>query len=128
MAIVYTWCQENRGRQTSFFFITLEARLLWPAFLFMTFLMAGWKALLEDLAGIVAAHLYDFLTIYWPKYGGGANLFFTPAFLAGYFGANQPPRPVGRQEVSTGEGRSAATSPGFSSWSSRGQGRRLGGN
>lgn len=131
LGMVYTWSQENRGRPTSVYFVTIDAKFLWLAMLGFTFLQAGPLAALVELTGAVAAHLYDFLTVYWPEHGNGANVIVTPAFVAKWF------QDSGARTVNTGVGtayrpragpeQARGTTSGFSSWNSRGSGRRLGG-
>ncbi|KAL8909603.1 MAG: hypothetical protein Q9207_000101 [Kuettlingeria erythrocarpa] len=42
--------------------------------------------MLNQGTGIIAAHLYDFLTRLYPTFGGGRNYLKTPAFLRRWFG------------------------------------------
>ena len=101
------------------------------AMLFITLVQAGPMIAMREAIGIPAAHLYEFLTYYWPTYGGGYNFLAAPRMLVNYFGEpsnikgfqqNQQPgsRPV--------PGTMAANIPfaSGSSWGQRGQGRRLG--
>lgn len=102
--------------------------------LLLTFIMGGPQAALEQGMGVVAAHLYDFLTRLYPTFGGGRNFIRTPQFVKRWFGADR------RSVTARGYGtafrpgvqqptRSTGFSSGFSGvWGSRGQGRRLGGD
>ena len=106
----------------------------------MTFIIDGSSAALAQVTGLIAAHLYDFLTRIWPTFGGGKNYIFTPQIVKGWFGAT--PGSVqnrvyghvvqGRGRVTgTGAGAepaSAGQSTGASNaWGGMGPGRRLGG-
>ena len=82
-----------------------------------------------EATGIVAAHLYDFLTRYWPEHGGGRNIMPTPGFVIRLF----PSLGQGRAEVKTygtafKAGAAPQASSSSSSWTGRGAGHRLGGD
>ena len=135
IAITYTYAQENRGKQVRFFIVPLEVKYLPYAMLLLTLVQNGPEAALGEASGIVAAHLYDFLTIYWPLYGGGWSLLFTPAFLERFFETTAGAKRVEVKEHGMSfrqSSRTTGSTPsalGFSSsWNSRGQGRRLGGD
>ncbi len=124
MAIVYTYAQENRGRKVGFFFITIDVKYLPGATFLVTFIGTSPRAAMYQAVGFVAAHLYNQLTVYWPRYGGGRNLFPTPKFVQNWFAG-------GQRVVKTRQGTiyrpASATTTGISSgWGARGQGRRLG--
>ncbi|KAF2738561.1 Der1-like protein [Polyplosphaeria fusca] len=87
LAFAYTYAQDNPTRQVSFFIITFDARYLPFALLFLTFIMDGGDAALTQATGLIAAHLYDFLTRIWPTFGGGRNFIFTPRIVKQWFGA-----------------------------------------
>ena len=102
--------------------------------LFITFIFAGPGAALNQSMGLVAAHLYEFLTRIWPEYGGGRNYIKTPVIVKQWFGGDQagfqhrgygaayrPGQPVPGRGTSSGLGFSTA-------WGTRGQGQRLGGD
>ena len=55
--------------------------------LLMTFVMASPEAALSQATGLLAAHMYDFLTRIWPTFGGGRNYIYTPAAVKRWFGA-----------------------------------------
>lgn len=135
IAMCYTVTQDQRGMKATFYFITIPAQLTPWAMIVVSVIMSGSvmgvPLLLE---GIVAAHLYDFLTRLWPEFGGGRNLIPTPAILSrvvdtprvinrGFGTAVRPPGPSG---PSTGRSTGASTGPLPDSWRSRGQGHRLG--
>ncbi|KAI4131145.1 MAG: hypothetical protein LQ338_001350 [Usnochroma carphineum] len=135
LALAYTYSQDNRRKKVNFYIVQLEAKWLPWVMLLAALILGGPYYALHQGTGIIAAHLYDFLTRLYPTFGGGRNYLQTPAFIRGWFGgpkqrtqqkgygtayapqAQQAPRPAG--------GFSTAFS---SPWSSRGAGRRLGGD
>ena len=132
MSIAYTYAQDNRGRQVNFFIINIEVKYLPYAMLLLTFIQAGPNAMLAEALGIPVAHLYDFLTLYWPQYGGGTNILKTPRFVDRWFEGISGAKKVTVKGHGTAyrpnqEPQPSGTSSG-SSWTSRGQGRRLGGD
>lgn len=136
LAYAYTYAQDNPTRRVNFFIITFDAKYLPLAMLGVTFVMAGPNATLTQGTGLVAAHLYDFLTRIWPTFGGGRNYIFTPQIVKGWFGAV----PGAAQQRSYGtafqgrpaEDRASARTTGANTtganpgWNQRGPGRRLG--
>ena len=96
--------------------------------------MDGPNAAKIQCSGIVAAHLYDFLTRLYPTFGGGKNYIRTPYVFKRWFGGETPgveAKKYGtayRPAVSaSGQGRSTGSSL-ANAWSTRGQGHRLGGD
>lgn len=139
LAYAYTFAQDNPTRQVSFFILTFESKFLPFALLAMSFVMEGPEAALAQVTGLLAAHLYDFLTRIWPTFGGGKNYIFTPQIVKGWFGA--APGSVadrgfghavqGRGRTAGAAGSGAAPSTGRSTgvsnaWGGLGPGRRLG--
>lgn len=141
LAYAYTFAQDNPTRQVSFFIVNFDAKYLPFALLFMTFIIDGSESALAQLTGLVAAHLFDFLTRIWPTFGGGKNYIFTPHIVKRWFGAmagsvqNRGYGSVvqgrGRAAGAPGSGADAASagrSTGVSNqWGNVGPGRRLGG-
>ena len=102
----------------------------------------GYYAAVLQAFGLLAAHLYDFLTRLWPEFGGGQNLAPTPAFLSRivavpfqrvearssfgtvFRGANRGGGAAGGSGSSTGTGTGVLPD----SWKTRGKGNRLGGD
>jgi len=83
-AITYTTTQDQRGQQASFYFFTIPAQLVPYAMLAMNLLFPqGIYNLLLQLTGLVAAHLHDFLSRLWPRFGDGhgVNVLATPPFM-----------------------------------------------
>ncbi|CRG88550.1 Derlin-1 [Talaromyces islandicus] len=140
MAFIHTWSQDNRGKQVHFYVVQIRAEWLPLALLGVNFVMAGPTAAMIEGTGIIASHLYDFLTRIWPTFGGGRNYITTPAFVHNLFddsrsssrgyGAAYRPAQAGqaRQAGQAGQSSGASSSYFGSSWSTRGAGRRLGGN
>ncbi|KAK5944724.1 hypothetical protein PMZ80_001924 [Knufia obscura] len=138
LAFIYTYAQDNRGRKVHFIFFQIPAELLPWAMLAMTLLMGGTSAALQQGTGLVAAHLYDFLTRLYPTMQGGRNYIQTPAFVRQFFTAGrttttqraygtsfQPAPQTQQQSTSSNRGWTS----GFSNtWSGRGSGHRLGGD
>lgn len=132
LAMCYTVTQDQRGVKANFYFITIPAQLTPVCMMLVNLLFPGGVSmLLLELEGLVAAHLYDFLSRIWPEFGGGRNLIPTPAFLSRLV---QTPRVLERgfgtairpNAPSTGRTTGASSGPLPDSWRSRGAGRRLG--
>jgi Derlin-2/3 len=86
LAFAYTYAQDNPTRQVNFFIITFDAKYLPFSMLFLTFIIDGPEAAMTQATGLVAAHLYDFMTRIWPTFGGGRNYISTPTAVKRWFG------------------------------------------
>ncbi|OXV12149.1 hypothetical protein Egran_00098 [Elaphomyces granulatus] len=134
VAFIYTWAQDNRGKKVGFIVVTIPSEWLPWATLALTLVLAGWPAMLRDSTGIVAAHLYEFLTRIYPTFGGGRNYITTPSFIRRLFaGQRTQTRTYGTAYRPDGQAPQGSASTGRSSsfgnpWGSRGVGRRLGGD
>ena len=136
LAFIYTFAQDNRGKKAHFIIFELPVEYLPWAMLTLTLIMGGGTAALQQGTGVIAAHLYDFLTRLYPSFQGGRNYVQTPAFVKRYFGADQPSmknKGFGssyRPGQPAPQQRSGGWTSGFSSsaWTGRGAGRRLGGD
>lgn len=113
----------------------MDVKWLPYALLALNFIVTGPQSAKIQFCGLPAAHLYDFLTQYWPEFGGGWNIVQTPAFLARWFGADPKAKRVvvqthGIAYKSPTQATGSASGSGLfsSAWGSRGQGRRLGGD
>ncbi|KAH8702625.1 Der1-like family-domain-containing protein [Talaromyces proteolyticus] len=126
MALVHTWAQDNRGRQVTFYVIQIKAELLPAVMLLVTMVSSGWGATMLEGTGLVASHLYDFLTRIWPLFGGGRNYIFTPAFVHRLLGDSNTNVHGFSGTYGTSPGSTAGSSSSSNSWSRRGAGRRLG--
>ncbi|PGH11371.1 hypothetical protein AJ80_07162 [Polytolypa hystricis UAMH7299] len=146
LAFIYTFAQDNRGKKATFIIIQIPIEFLPWAMLTLTFVMGGPSAALSEGTGMVAAHLYDFLTRIYPTFGGGRNIINTPRFVKAWFGADiraQAYRTYGtayRPATGAAPSSRGAATPSSSSasasgswysglgsnWTGRGAGRRLG--
>lgn len=140
LAYAYTFGQDNPTRSVQFFILNFDAKFLPFAMLFLTFVIDGPDAAASQLTGLIAAHLYDFLTRIWPTFGGGTNYIRTPQIVKGWFSATAGSvQDRGYGHAVQGRGR-AAGAPGSGAqpttgrttgantpWSGMGPGRRLGG-
>lgn len=139
LAFAYTSTQDDRGQKAQFFIVTIPAQWIPFAMLLMTFVMAGPNAAMVQGTGLIAAHLYDFLTRLWPEFGGGTNLLPTPGFIRRMWetktatvqskGFGTAFAPAQRNSSATTSSSSGAAAGGVlpESWRSRGSGHRLGG-
>ncbi|KAK7421817.1 hypothetical protein QQX98_002033 [Neonectria punicea] len=132
LAMAYTVTQDQRGMKATFYFITIPAQLTPIAMILVNLLFPGGHiAMLLQLEGLVAAHLYDFLARLWPEFGGGRNILATPAFVTRLV---QTPRILERgfgaairpQDTASGSATGASRGPLPDSWRTRGAGQRLG--
>ncbi|KAL1995302.1 hypothetical protein VTN49DRAFT_1489 [Thermomyces lanuginosus] len=133
LGFVYTWSQENRGRRVTLFIVQLPAEWLPYAMLLLSLATGRWHSVLSQATGLIAAHLYEFLTRIYPEFGGGRNYLVTPAFIRQAFAGASGPRAksYGTAYPAAGQTRPSSTSSGSawtSSWSRMGPGRRLGGD
>ncbi|KAM4056159.1 der1-like family protein [Hirsutella rhossiliensis] len=134
LAMCYTVTQDQRGGKVSYMFISIPAQLTpYAMILFNLLFPGGVMNMILQIQGLLAAHLYEFLTRVWPEYGGGRNLIPTPAFLTTVL------RAAGTMQTSvaaaagiqtadhaSGQGTGASRGPLPDSWRTRGPGRRLG--
>ncbi|KAK2732477.1 centromere/microtubule-binding protein cbf5 [Onygenales sp. PD_40] len=135
-ALMYTYGQVNIGTKASFYVVQIPIELLPWATIILTMVLKGWPTAQVALCGIVAAHLYEFLTRIYPTFGHGRNFIRTPAIVKRWFGAQNMSqthraygtsyRPADRETQDR-----AATASGNSwfsrdTWNGRGAGRRLG--
>ncbi|KAG9658270.1 hypothetical protein KCU95_g19937, partial [Aureobasidium melanogenum] len=142
LALAYLHVQDAPDAMMTFFF-SIRRKYLPACMLLVTFLMAGPYGALLEAFGLVAAHLYDFLTRIWPSYGGGTNPIRTPRMVQQWFAKPfgsgttrsygtafqaRPAGSVGGQSQTGNSSRSSGWTSGFTSgsWGSRGPGRRLG--
>ncbi|KAH8908873.1 hypothetical protein BR93DRAFT_936450 [Coniochaeta sp. PMI_546] len=135
LALCYTAMQDQRGQKAGFYFFTVPAQLVPFCMLGATLLMNPQGVPLQ-LTGLVAAHMYDFLTRIYPEFGGGSNLLPTPAFLSRLiqtprvmqrdFGTAFRAQPPNQPAAGRSTGTAGSVLP--DSWRSRGSGHRLGGD
>jgi Derlin-2/3 len=122
IAITYTVTQDQRGEKAGFYFFTIPAQLVPYAMLGINLLFPnGIYTMIIQLTGLVAAHLHDFLSRLWPKFGRGVNVIATPPIMK-----------VFDRFDAAGSARSGRASYGAEpgplpdAWQSRGTGHRLG--
>lgn len=134
VAMCYTVTQDQPGAKVNYMFITIPAQLTPYAMILVNLLFPGGAMnMLLQVQGLVAAHLFNFLTRIWPEYGGGRNLIPTPAFMStvvqsteavqGRVASAAGIRPASQ---SSGHGTGASRGPLPDSWRTRGPGQRLG--
>ncbi|KAJ2906586.1 uncharacterized protein MKZ38_000841 [Zalerion maritima] len=135
LALCYTACQDARGQQQGLFFFQIPAQMMPLAMIALTALMTGSiEATYVQFAGLVAAHLYDFLHRIFPEFGGGPNLIPTPSWVSWICGTPrvlQQGFGTATRQPDQAEGRttgSRAGGPLPDSWRTRGTGHRLGGS
>lgn len=138
LAFIYTYAQDNRGRKVHFFFFEIPAEILPWAVLATTLLMGGTSATLQQATGLLAAHMYDFLTRLYPTMQRGRNYIQTPGFVRRYFTGNRTTttnraygtsfRPAPQNPLPAASSNRGWTSGFSNSWSGRGSGHRLGGD
>ncbi|KFY89721.1 hypothetical protein V500_05535 [Pseudogymnoascus sp. VKM F-4518 (FW-2643)] len=135
-AFAYTATQDEGG-QTRIFILDIPTRALPLALCFMTFVSTGsLHFALIQATGILVAHLYDFLTRLYPKFGGGVNILATPTFVRRWFepkvaSVSHKSHGTSFQPAAPRTAASGSTAPGGvlpESWKSRGSGHRLGGD
>ncbi|KAI9752179.1 MAG: hypothetical protein M4579_005731 [Chaenotheca gracillima] len=141
VALAYTYSQENRGQKVRFFIVTIPVQFLPFTILGMTLVMAGPDAAMTQASGLIAAHLYEFLTKIYPEFGGGRNFIQTPQVFRRWLDSSSrgpTTRAYGtafgsgasRGASDTSRGSSSGISTGFglsNLWNGRGRGQRLGG-
>ncbi|KAL7276591.1 hypothetical protein RUND412_000394 [Rhizina undulata] len=141
MALAYYYsAMEDASHKVNFFIATFPIKFLPPVMLFITFIQGGVHPTLIEATGLIAAHLYLFLTKIWPQIGGGRDVIKTPQFIHNFFenaGAGRsatsggvvnpggPARPIPSPGQTTASGRNF-DAPGSRQWTHRGQGHRLG--
>lgn len=135
LAMCYTCTQDARGQKATFIVVQIPAQFVPYAMLLMTLVMAGAGAAKIQATGLVAAHLYDFLTRLYPTFGGGVNLVPTPAFIKRMWQstvAGVDHRAYGTAFTPAQRSASASGSAAGGvlpeSWRDRGSGHRLGGD
>lgn len=135
LAMAYTVTQTQRGMTASFYFVKIPAQLTPYAMILVNLLFPGGVSnMILQFEGLVAAHLWEFLTVIWPQYGGSGNsLLPTPPPLVklvdALSGVTQRVNAVARSQTtgsSTGQATGADSGPLPDAWKTRGRGQRLG--
>jgi Derlin-2/3 len=136
LAFAYSYAIANRGKRVTFIIVQIPVEYLPWAMLTITLVMSGWEAALTEGMGIVAAHLFEFMTRIYPTFQGGRNWIQTPAVVRRAFGGDRSAFTHKAYGASFRPGAATpvqGTSSGWSSalgesWGGRGVGRRLGGD
>ncbi|EFR01113.1 hypothetical protein MGYG_04117 [Nannizzia gypsea CBS 118893] len=140
LAFLTTLAHDNAGKKMPFIIIMIPAEYLPFASLIATLVLSGQHAAITQACGLLAAHLYEFLTRIYPNFGGGTNYIQTPRFIQKLFapdgnfvkahGGYRMQRPAeGDSSDSRGTGQSTGSwfsGLGGGSWKGRGAGRKLG--
>jgi Derlin-2/3 len=122
--------QDQRGLKSNFFFFTVPAQTV-PYCMLIGSVLMNPGVVMQQITGIIAAHLHDFLYRLWPEFGGGWNILATPSFVSYLV---QTPRVLQRRygtaiRPTDAPGGSTGGSEGSvlpDSWKTRGAGHRLG--
>ncbi|KAM0435250.1 hypothetical protein ACHAPT_003342 [Fusarium lateritium] len=130
LAMVYTATQDQRGVKTQYFFFTVPAQSMPFCMILFSMLVFAGNPMIR-IEGLLAAHMYDFLTRIYPEFGGGPVFLRVPAWLESIV---RTPRVIKRAYGTAVRpaGSATATSTGAEpgplpdSWRSRGRGHRLG--
>jgi len=83
--LLYLWSRENQAARVSFFgLFTVDG-------FYLPWVMVGWTLVsggspIEELRGIMAAHIYWFLATGWPRAGGPQGLMATPELVRQFIG------------------------------------------
>jgi Derlin-2/3 len=126
LALAYSYSQDNPTSMVSFYIINFQAKYLPYALILMTFITGGPDHAKVQITGLLAAHLYDFLTRIWPQFGGGRNYIVTPDFVKRWFGGDAPAPQI--RNYGTAFAARPEAPPRNPAWTNqRGPGRRLGG-
>ncbi|KAF1735177.1 Derlin-1 [Beauveria bassiana] len=135
VALTYTATQQQQGLQVNYMFVPLPAPLMPYAMIGISLLFPGGiQDFFLGLYGLVAAHMWEFLTRIYPQLGGGPNLLQTPQFMTRLVGAVEGrlqaisrPGVIGASDyASSGSSTGANSGPLPDAWRTRGAGRRLG--
>ncbi|KOS19346.1 Derlin-2 [Escovopsis weberi] len=132
VALCYTATQEQRGARTNYMFFDIPTQTMPFAMMAVSLFMGGLGLVIHQLHGLVAAHLFLFLSKIWPDICGGRNIVSAPAFVSGLVdklggaAARRPPAQAQSQSQSQSQssGRNTGVLP--DSWRTRGPGHRLG--
>jgi len=138
LALAYYWTAlENKNNSVNFFIVRFPVKYLPWVMIFVTLVVEGVNSALVEGTGIVAAHLYLFLTNIWPRVAGGRHIIYTPQWIHGLFEERGDPATGGIRAgvppsvAAAGPAGGAATTgrtmfAPSGTWTHRGQGHRLG--
>lgn len=140
VAMAYTVTQQQQGMKVHYIIISFPAPMMPYAMIAINLLgQGGPEKAWFDAQGLIAAHLFEFLTSVWPQVGGGTNWmptpYFYPAIIRFFAGLGSGAARVTQRSygsMTTPAGRDSGSSSGVDtgplpdSWRTRGSGRRLG--
>lgn len=125
VAFAYYWtAKEPAATNVNFFVVSFSARYLPYVMLVIQAITNGSSAFYVGISGLIAAHLYVFLTHVYPRYGRGANFLATPSWIHGFF--EGPQRAQGPSGVSSTSSATTGRDSFGGNWRQRGTGQRLG--
>lgn len=135
VALTYTASQQQQGLQVNYMFVPLPAPLMPYAMIGVSLLFPGGiQDFFLGLYGLVAAHLYEFLTRIYPQLGGGRNILKTPKFMTSLVrvvegrviqAISRPGAPAA-SDFAGGRSTGVESGPLPDAWRTRGSGHRLG--
>ncbi|TQS33105.1 hypothetical protein Golomagni_06561 [Golovinomyces magnicellulatus] len=140
VALAYTITQQQQGMKAHYIILSFPAPLM-PYIMIASNLIrqGGLDAAWFDAQGLIAAHLFEFLTKIWPEIGGGTNWiptpYFYPSIVTFFAGLGSRAARVTERSYgsmispaggSSGSSSGVDTGPLPDSWRTRGGGRRLG--
>jgi Derlin-2/3 len=130
IAMAYTVTQDQRGLKSNFFFFTVPAQTV-PYCMLIGSVLMNPGVVMQQITGIIAAHLHDFLYRLWPEFGGGPNILATPSLVSylvqtpmvfqRHYGTAVRPTDAAGSSTGASEGSVLPDS-----WKTRGAGHRLG--
>lgn len=138
VAMAYTITQQQQGMKGHFLVFEIPAPLMPYGMIAMNLFMGDMNGVFFDTYGLLAAHLFEFLTKIWPQAGGGFNPIPTPPMLHSIVqwfegtAGRVNHRSWGTMFSPNTDSSSSATTTGANtgplpdSWRTRGSGRRLG--
>ena len=134
VALTYTATQQQQGLQVNYMFVPVPAPLMPYAMIGISLLFPGGiQDFFLGLYGLVAAHMFEFLTRIYPQLGGGPNLLKTPKVMTrlvraveGRISAISRPGFTAPSGDASGSSTGAESGPLPDAWRTRGTGRRLG--
>lgn len=133
VALTYTATQQQQGLTVTYIVIPMPAPLMPYAMILVSLLFPGGiKDFFLGLYGLVAAHLWEFLSRIYPQLGGGPNILKTPKFMTSLVRIVEGRRQLFSSSGAVGGAPASGSSTGAESgplpdsWRTRGSGQRLG--
>lgn len=135
VALTYSATQQQQGLTVNYMFFPIPAPLTPYVMILISLLFPGGISdFFQGIYGLVAAHMWEFLTRIYPQLGGGPNILKTPQFMKklvryverGRQQFNSSGVTGGNAAASTGSATGPESGPLPDAWRTRGSGRRLG--